>query len=96
MERHSQLSVTAKAAGWSNLDQKGAAITPHPDDEYCFGENHGWNDMHDDWDQGRNDHFVINNEPDGQRAFFYEDDTVIPFYYALADTLLRGDSGKPH
>jgi len=43
------------------------------------------------WDQGKNDRFVIDNNPDGQRSFFYEDDTVIPFYYALANTFSIGD-----
>jgi phospholipase C len=64
---------------------------PHPDNEYCYGVNHSWEAMHDDWDNGLNDHFVTQNDPDGQRTFFYEDDTVIPFYYALADTFGVGD-----
>jgi phospholipase C len=37
------------------------------------------------------DNFVIQNDPDGQRTFFYEDDTVIPFYYGLANTFSVGD-----
>jgi phospholipase C len=78
-------------AGWSNPDGAGGTVVPHPDDEYCYGVNHGWNDMHEDWNGGLNDHFVINNNPDGQRSFFYEDDTVIPFYYALADKFAIGD-----
>ncbi len=77
--------------GWSNPDGKGGVVTPHPDNEYCYGVNHGWNDMHDMWDNGLNDRFVINNDPDGQRSFFYEDDTVIPFYYALANNFSVGD-----
>ncbi len=77
--------------GWSNPDADGTPVHPHPDTERCYGLNHGWNDMHDDWDNGRNDHFVTNNNPDGQRSMFYEDDTVIPFYYALANTFAVGD-----
>ena len=34
---------------------------------------------------------MIQNDPDGQRTMFYEDDTVIPFYYALANTFAMGD-----
>jgi phospholipase C len=83
--------VDVPPAGWSNLDSKGTKVEPHPDDEYCYGVNHGWDDMHDDWDEGKNDHFVTNNEPNGQRTFFYEDDTVIPFYYALANQYAIGD-----
>ena len=76
---------------WSNLDADGGAVVPHPDDEYCFGVNHSWAAEHDDYDNGALDHFVTQNEPDGQRTFFYEDDTVIPFYYALASTFSIGD-----
>ncbi len=77
--------------GWSNPDGMGGTVVPHPDDAYCYGVNHGWNDMHEDWNDGANDGFVINNNPNGQRSFYYEDDTVIPFYYALADTFSIGD-----
>jgi phospholipase C len=78
-------------AGWSNPDGQGGTVVPHPDDVYCFTANHSWNDMHDDWDNGLNDHFVTNNAPNGQKSFYYEDDTVIPFYYALASTFSVGD-----
>ena len=66
-------------------------MVPHPDDEYCYGVNHSWDDMHDDWDDGQNDHFVTQQQPQRPATFFYEDDTVIPFYYALADTFAIGD-----
>jgi phospholipase C len=77
--------------GWSNPDGDGGIVVPHPDDEYCFGVNHSWAAEHDDYDNGRLDHFVTQNNPDGERTFFYEDDTVIPFYYALANTFAVGD-----
>jgi len=86
---HDQVDVPP--AGWSNPDEGGATVVPHPDDAYCYGVNHGWNDMHDDWNGGKNDHFVTNNNPGGARTFFYEDDTVIPFYYALASEFGLGD-----
>ncbi len=73
-------------AGWSNPDGSGGTITPHPDNEYCYSVDHSWVGQHNDWDNGKNDGFVIQNNPDGERTFFYEDDTVIPFYYALAKT----------
>ncbi len=78
-------------AGWSNPDGDGGTVVPHPDDEYCFGVNHSWAAEHDDYDNGALDHFVTQNNPDGERTFFYEDDTVIPFYYALASTFSVGD-----
>ena len=77
--------------GWSNPDGQGGIVVPHADTEYCFGVNHSWSAMHDDLDNGLLDHFVTQNNPDGQRTFFYEDDTVIPFYYALASTFGVGD-----
>ncbi len=72
-------------------DGMGNMIVPHADNEHCYSLNHGWNDMHADWDNGQNDGFVMNNNPDGQRAMFFEDDSVIPFYYALANTFSIGD-----
>jgi phospholipase C len=77
--------------GWGNYDTDGTFVVPHPDTEYCYGVNHGWTPMHDQYDNGLLDHFVTNNDPNGQRAFYYEDDTVIPFYYALASTFAVGD-----
>jgi phospholipase C len=83
--------LDAPPAGWSNTDSNGTVVTPHADNEYCYAVNHSWGAQHDDYDQGKNDHFVTQNDPDGQRTFFYEDDTVIPFYYALASTFGVGD-----
>jgi phospholipase C len=77
--------------GWSNPDGNGALVVPHPDDEYCYGVDHSWLAMHADYDDGKMDGFVRQNDPDGQRTFFYEDDTIIPFYYALADSFSIGD-----
>jgi phospholipase C len=77
--------------GWSNQDADGGLVVPHPDNEYCYGVGHSWTDEHNDWDDGGLDRFVVQNDPDGQRTFFYEDDTVIPFYYALADTFAVAD-----
>jgi phospholipase C len=83
--------VDGPPPGWSNQDGDGGLVVPHPDNEYCFGVDHSWQGMHNDYDNGRLDRFVIQNDPDGERTFFYEDDTVIPFYYALASTFAVGD-----
>ena len=77
--------------GWSNPDGDGGIVVPHPDDEYCYDVQHDWVTMHNDWDNGKNDGFVIQNNPGGAKTFFYEDDTVIPFYYALANAFSVGD-----
>ena len=76
---------------WSLKDSTGADVAWHPDTDHCFGANHGWNDMHQDWDGGKNDMFVANNDPGGEKSIGYEDDTVIPFYYQLAKTFSIGD-----
>jgi len=83
--------LDAPDGGWANPDTDGGLVYPHADDEYCYGVNHSWGAMHDDYDDGKLDHFVTQNDPDGQRTMFYEDDTVIPFYYALASTFSVGD-----
>ncbi len=77
--------------GWSNPDSDGGLVYPHPDNEYCYGVDHSWGGQHNDWDNGKNDGFVKQNNPDGQRTFFYQDDTVIPFYYELASNFSVGD-----
>jgi phospholipase C len=83
--------VDVPPPGWSNPDGMGGTVVPHPDDAHCYGVNHSWQDMHDHYNGGKLDKFVINNNPNGQRSFYYEDDTVIPFYYALADKFAVGD-----
>jgi phospholipase C len=83
--------VDVPRADWSQPDGNGGTVLPHPDDAYCYGVNHGWRDMHDDYDNGAMDHFVTNNNPNGQRSMYFEDSSVIPFYYALADTFAIGD-----
>jgi phospholipase C len=83
--------VDVPPPGWSNPDGMGGVVVPHPDTEYCYGVDHGWAAMHDHYDNGLLDHFVTENNPNGQRSFYYEDDTVIPFYYALASTFAVGD-----
>jgi phospholipase C len=83
--------VDVPPAGWSMPDSEGDQIKPHFDDQRCWGANHGWTDMHQDWNGGKNDQFVVNNEPDGQRVMGYQDETTIPFYYELAKTFSIGD-----
>jgi phospholipase C len=83
--------VDVEPPGWANPDGDGGLVTPHPDNEYCYGVDHSWAGQHFDYDDGKMDGFVRWNNPDGQRTFFYEDDTVIPFYYALASTFSVGD-----
>jgi phospholipase C len=84
--------VDVPPATWSMPDTAGTQVMAHLDNEHCFTANHGWNDMHQDWDNGKNDMFVVNNDPDGQRVMGYQDHTTIPFYFALAKTFAIGDA----
>jgi len=84
-------SVDVPPDGWMLPDGNGGMVGPHPDTDFCYGVNHGWDDMHDDWDGGKNDHFVTNNNPNGARSISYEDSKIIPFYYALAKNFAIGD-----
>jgi phospholipase C len=97
----SSTAVDVEPPGWQMPDGDGGFILPHPDDQYCYGVGHGWDDQHGYWNNGKNDHFAIgnniasdnpdSNDPLGARTMFYQDDTVIPFYYALASTFGTGD-----
>jgi len=62
--------------------------------------DHEWLAAHDDYDNGRNDGFVLantgandpqGNDPSGFRAMGYFDDRDIPFYYQLASTFATSD-----
>ncbi len=83
--------VDTPPQGWSNPDGKGGVVRPHLDLQTCTPGNHSWDDMHDQYNGGLLDRFVINNQPVGEAAFSYQDDTVIPFYYALANTFSISD-----
>jgi phospholipase C len=84
--------VDVPAKGASNPDSTGKPIARFHQTNYCFGDtNHGWDGMHKAYDNGLNDGFVLINEPGGERAMGYFDQTDLPFYYALATTYGLGD-----
>jgi phospholipase C len=64
----------------------------HMSDRYCFSDtNHSWDGVAQQVDDGGMDGFVITNNPDGERAMGYYDDTDIPFYYDLASSFAISD-----
>jgi phospholipase C len=85
-------NVDGLPAGASNPDSDGTAVPVFHQNPYCTEDtNHEWSGSHDEFDDGRNDGFVIANNPDGARAMGYYDQTDLPFYYGLANTFAIAD-----
>jgi phospholipase C len=76
----------------SNPDGNGGSVQAFHQQSYCTADtDHSWTGSHIEFDQGRNDKFVTQNNPDGERAIGYYDQTDLPLYYALATTFAIGD-----
>ncbi len=79
----------------------GAPVPWHHLDDYCFDDtDHEWGASHVEYDQGKNDGFVVanggaadseGNDPAGARAMGYYDQRDLPFYYQLASTFSISD-----
>lgn len=92
LPEYGQPDVTVADESWTNLDQNGQPVAWHHTSDYCVEDpNHGWNASHAQWNGGKNDGFVLDNEPDGARAMGYLDHTDLPFYYDLASQFAIGD-----
>jgi phospholipase C len=89
--RHYGKEVDGIRRGLSNPDNGFGSIPVFKQKELCVKDpSHSWNDMHRDWDGGRNDGFV-NTGKNGPRVMGYYDETDLPFYYALADQFAISD-----
>lgn len=87
-----QTDVDVAADDWSNPGADGMPVRFHRDTERCIEDvAHGWNPTHRQYNDGRMDGFVLTNNPHGERALTYFDQTDLPFYYALATTFSIGD-----
>jgi phospholipase C len=76
----------------SNPDAQGNPVFAFHTSRYCITDvEHGWNGSHAEWDGGRNDGFVVANDPGGERAMGYMEESDLPFYYGLAKTFAMGD-----
>ena len=57
--------------------------------------NHSWNGTHQEWDNGKMDGFTAANidpaDPNGSRTMGYFDESVLPFYYNLANQFSIAD-----
>ncbi|MFI5308042.1 MAG: phospholipase C [Polyangiales bacterium] len=72
------------------------AISWHHETAYCVEDtDHGWTASHDQWNDGQQDGFARSNvkpdDPSGQRAMGYYDQSDIPFYFQLASTFAISD-----
>jgi phospholipase C len=93
-----QPDVDVADASKSNPDSQGNAVPFHHEDSLCFSDtNHEWNGSHAEYDDGKNDGFVIANEnfeggpADGVRAMGYYDEREVPFIYSLANSFAISD-----
>ncbi len=90
---YGQPDVKVADASFTNLDATNTPVAWHKTSEYCVEDPaHGWDSVHRQYADGKNDGFVITNEPGGARAMGYFDQTDIPFYYELASTFSISDS----
>jgi len=78
--------------GYTNPDADGKPVRAFHATDYCIEDvEHSWNDSHVEYNDGRNDGFVTRNDPHGERAMGYLDESDLPFYYGLARTFSTAD-----
>lgn len=85
--------VEGLPADASNPDANGAAVAAFHSERYCIRDvAHGWNASHLQYNDGLNDGFVVTNDPGGERAMGYLEESDLPFYYGLAKTFAIADN----
>ena len=84
--------VDGLPADASNPDTDGTPVPVFHQDRYCTADtDHSWTGSHRELGGGDNSGFVTQNDPDGERAMGYYDQSDLPVYYALAATFGVGD-----
>ncbi len=84
--------VDGLPAGASNPDENGDPVAAFHATEYCIHDvNHEWSGSHLEYHDGANDGFVVENNPNGERAMGYLDGSDLPFYWDLAQTFAISD-----
>jgi phospholipase C len=93
-----QSDADVAAPDATNPDTDGTPIPRFHMSDYCFDDpNHGWNEVHLEWDQGKMDGFVVENyqnngaPADGHRAMGYYTADDAPIIYSLANTFAVAD-----
>jgi phospholipase C len=85
--------VNVAPDGVTNPDSNGQPVARFHTTHYCVADvHHSWESAHAQYDDGKMDGFVTTNDPDGERAMGYFDETDLPFYYALARTFAMSDA----
>lgn len=79
----------------TNPGTDGTEVARFHMNDYCFDDpKHGWNATHLEWNGGKMDGFVVNNDgasAEGKRAMGYYTAGDAPFIYALANTFAVAD-----
>lgn len=79
-------------ANATNPTADGTLIKRHHETRYCLTDvNHSWNGSHRQFNEGKHDGFIVTNDPHGERALAYYDESDLPFYYGLARTFALSD-----
>ncbi|HZS39641.1 MAG TPA: alkaline phosphatase family protein [Polyangia bacterium] len=93
-----QTDVEVAPANAANPSTAGTMVSRFHDTTYCFFDtNHEWTGSHLEWDNGKNDGFVVANErnsggpPDGTRAMSFYTEADIPYFYGVASTFALAD-----
>jgi len=77
---------------YSNPNANGDPVKPFHETQLCIEDvAHSWNASHLQYDGGKNDGFVLTNDPNGERAVGYFDGNDIPFYWDLYSTFAMSD-----
>ena len=77
----------------TNPDADGVPVRRYHESRYCLKDvNHGWSGSFREFNGGKNDGFVVANDPNGARALAYYDETDLPWYYALVRRFAISDA----
>ncbi len=88
-DRYYGKEIDGLSSEMNNLDSKGVVVPVHHEASLCSkNPKHSWEGMHSDWDNGKNDNFVINS---GFDAIGYYNETDLNYYYALANRFAIAD-----
>src|SRR5262249_42204954 len=92
LPQYGQPDAEVAPADAANPDAQGQPVVWFHQGDLCFADtSHSWKGAHTEFDGGKNDGFVVANDPDGKRAMGYYTDADVPFLYGLASTFAIAD-----
>lgn len=90
--RLSHGGVHVASANAENPTSDGGVAQRYHETRYCLTDvAHSWNASHRQFNDGKNDGFVLTNDPQGERALGYYDESDLPSYYGLGRTFAMSD-----